>query len=106
MKRWGTRLATSLCAGALLIECVGGAACERRHATAQDCAAIFDRIVELELAERGFGDPLLLDRKQRQLRATLSSELNECRGKPVKPDALACVRTAKDTETLSHQCLR
>ena len=92
--------------GAAIIACLAAPACQRQRATPQDCSSIVDRIVELELVERGFRDPVLLDRKQRGLRATLAADLTQCAGKPIKGGALDCVRAAKSTEALSHQCLR
>jgi hypothetical protein len=84
----------------------GMVSCRRAHATSQDCEQILNRIVQLELEERGFHDPVLVDRKQREMREMLAAELKECKGKRMKTEALACVRTAKDTEQISHVCLR
>lgn len=82
------------------------AGCGRRHANAADCGEIFDRLVEVELRERGFQDPALLELKRQELRNLLSSELKECQGKPLRAGALACVRTVKTAEKISHECLR
>jgi hypothetical protein len=80
-------------------------ACGKR-ATPEDCGEIFDRIVEVELHERGFRDPALADLKRKELRTVLASELKECPGKRLKTGALACVRRATSAETMSHECLR
>jgi hypothetical protein len=82
------------------------AGCGGRRATAADCREIFDRLVEVELRERGFQDPALVELKRQELRNQLSSELKECQGKPLKPGALACVRTVKTAEKISHECFR
>jgi hypothetical protein len=80
--------------------------CGRTRASAADCEKILDRIVEIELQERGFRDQALADRKRRELRETLSAQLKECQGKQLKPGALACVAKAKSAEEISHECLR
>jgi hypothetical protein len=81
-------------------------ACSGRRATAEDCARILDRIVELELRERGYRDPVLLERKRRQLRAALGAELEQCRGQRLRAGALECVKRATGAEEISHRCLR
>ncbi len=48
----------------------------------------------------------MIDRKRREMRNLLSSELKECQGKRLKRDAVACVRAARNTEKISHECLR
>jgi hypothetical protein len=40
------------------------------------------------------------------MRDLLASELKECTGKRLKGGALACVRSANNTEKISHDCLR
>ena len=92
---------------ALLIALVAATgACRRRRATAEDCARILDRIVELELRERGYHDRALVERKRRELRRELQAELEHCRGKRLRSDALDCVERATGTEEISHRCLR
>ncbi|HVW27861.1 MAG TPA: hypothetical protein VHC69_20990 [Polyangiaceae bacterium] len=80
--------------------------CRSGRATADDCARILDKIVELELHERGFRDPVLLQRKRDELRRRLGSELDECEGKSMRAGAIGCVEHATTTEEISHQCLR
>lgn len=83
--------------------CIG---CRRERATANDCARILDKIVELELREQGFRDAELTRRKRDELRRSLAPELRECEGKRLKAGALACVESASTTEQISHHCLR
>ncbi len=83
--------------------CLSG--CRGATATARDCGEILDRIVQLELEEKGFRDPVLRDRKRREVRQLLASELKECEGKRLSPGALACIRQATNTEKISHECL-
>ena len=82
------------------------AACTGERATPPACRAILDRIVELELSERGFRDPVLLQRKQEELRVLLGDELRRCEGRRLPPDALVCIQTATNNEDLSHRCLQ
>jgi hypothetical protein len=91
---------------ALSCALVGVLACRSTRATADDCARILDKIVELELHERGFRDPVLLQRKRGEFHRRLGSELIECEGKLMRADAIACVKHATTTEEISHRCLR
>jgi hypothetical protein len=84
----------------------GIAKCNAPRADEHSCDQIFDRIVALELHERGFRDPALQFRKQHELRRALAPELRQCEGKRLSTDALACVRRAKSTAEISHVCLR
>lgn len=82
------------------------AGCGNGRASRDDCAAILDRIVELELRERGFRDPALVARKREELRRTFAPELARCDGRRLPKDALACVHEARSAEEVSHRCLR
>jgi hypothetical protein len=90
----------------IAIVAAGLVSCRGRPATASDCGEIVDRIVQLELEEKGYRDPVLSDRKRREIRNLLGSELKECQGKRLRPDALSCVRLARNAEKISHDCLR
>ena len=81
------------------------AGCTREGATEQQCHAIFDRIVEIELEEMGFRDAALASRRKQELRAQHHGAVRGCIGRPISADAIACVATAKTTEELSHKCL-
>lgn len=84
--------------------CLAG--CGGTRATAAECRQIFDRIVELELRESGFNDPVLIGRRQNELAQKLAVELDECIGRRLKQGALACTQTAPTAEAISHRCLR
>lgn len=84
---------------------VGGCT-TRDRATAETCTEILDRIVEVELTEQGFRDPALTARKKEELRGRLGPELRRCQGRRLPIEALGCVRKAKNTEEISHTCLR
>lgn len=80
--------------------------CAREPATAADCRALLDRIVAIELAEQGFRDPVLTQRKQDSFARSLADELARCEGLTVPPGARECVAQASSSEQLSHTCLR
>jgi hypothetical protein len=83
---------------------IGG--CRRHRMTAADCGVVLDRIVQLELAERGFRDPALARRRQGEIRARLSTELAACEGRRARSDVMTCLRGARSAEEISHGCLR
>lgn len=80
--------------------------CTRERATEQQCHAIFDRIVEIELEEMGFRDVVLAARRKDELRARYQNAVRGCIGRDISARAMSCVATAKTTEELSHKCLR
>ena len=80
--------------------------CKRDSASAGNCKEVLDKIVELELKEKGFHDPALLERKLAEFRRSFATELRECEGKHLKEGAIACVRQAKSAEQISHQCFK
>jgi hypothetical protein len=90
----------------VVILAAGLVSCRGNRATASDCGEIVDRIVQLELEEKGYRDAVLSDRKRREIRNLLGSELKECQGKRLRADALSCVRLARNAEKISHDCLR
>ncbi len=79
--------------------------CTDTRATQRDCASILDRIVEIEMRERGFRDPALAARRREELRRRFASDLDGCVGRPLSRGAMQCVREARTTEELSHECL-
>ena len=81
-------------------------ACRGEPATDEHCAAILDRVVELELGEQGYRDPVLTLRSQQELRVTLSREVARCKGLRLPKGAMDCIRRATSSEEISHRCLR
>ena len=79
--------------------------CEER-ATASDCTFIFDRLVDLQLEKRGFRDPALRARKQRELRDRFRVEIDQCEGHRLPSGARDCVAKARTVEEVSKKCLR
>jgi len=80
-------------------------ACRGEPASAGDCRAILDRIVALELAEQGYRDPALTQRKQHAFAGRYAAELARCEGVPLPPGARECVAQASSSEQISHECL-
>ncbi|MEZ4450633.1 MAG: hypothetical protein R3B09_14220 [Nannocystaceae bacterium] len=83
-----------------------GAGCRGEAASAEQCARILDRIVELELREQGYRDPELARRKQAEFRRLFAEDLGECVGRRLPPAAMACIEAAVSAEQVSHLCLR
>ena len=80
--------------------------CRSERATRDDCVAILERIVALELAEQGFVDPELTRRKQSEFSRRFAAELQRCEGLSLPPGARDCVARATSAEQVSHECLR
>ena len=99
MRRLG--LVTALVAAALL-----ASGCKPRRMSTSDCEVVLDRITEIELAERGFRDPVLTAQRRREMRRRFGSELRACHERRVRENAMTCVLGAKSSEELSHRCLR
>lgn len=99
-----TRAMTSM--GLALVAALVVAACASERATPADCTVIFDRIVALELAEMGYRDPALAERKRAELARRLAPELARCEGRRIGEGARACVAAATSAEELVHRCLR
>ncbi len=93
------------CAVVLLVAAVVGS-CAERQATPEECRAILDRIVEIELAEMGFRDSVLADRTKKRLARKYATDLSACIGRELSRGAMECVQDAPTNEQLSHDCLR
>tara|TARA_Y100001968_G_C18938994_1_gene517787 strand:- start:243 stop:509 length:267 start_codon:yes stop_codon:yes gene_type:complete len=81
-------------------------ACQSERATPEQCRMIFNRLVTLELAEMGFDDPELAQRRQVDFAYRYRKQIVACAGRKIPPGALKCVRSAKSSESVSHDCLR
>ncbi len=90
---------------ALLAALVGSCGGSGR-ATDADCAALLDRLVELEAHEHGFQDPALVKRWRALARKNYASDLEACRGKRLPSSAMACAARAATAEEVAHACLR
>ena len=88
----------------MLLGLLLAAGCGGRRATREDCVSILDRLVDLELEERGFRDPALTARRRAEAERTHAADLAACEGKRMPRSAMACVRAATSSEELSHRC--
>ena len=82
------------------------AGCHRHAATATDCRAILDRLVEMELKESGFRDPALVPRWQNELARRFADDLQRCRLVRVGDDLSACLAAAQNQEEIAHHCVK
>lgn len=81
--------------------------CQQRHpATDEECKAVLDRLVALELRQAGFRDPVLEKARADELRPLLAPELAACRRLTFTPSTLPCARKAASARALAHDCLR
>jgi hypothetical protein len=79
--------------------------CEARLTRADECEAILDRIVELELTARGFRDPALAARAKASLRHDLAPDFERCRVRPWDPAHAGCVHSSNSVDELRRHCL-
>ncbi len=80
--------------------------CSNEGASMEQCRAIFDRLVTVELEEMGFRDPALAELTRAELSARHHTEIAKCVGRRLPPHAMSCVMAANNAETVSHECLR
>jgi hypothetical protein len=81
------------------------AGCNRHPATEEDCEAILHRLVDLELSESGYRDPILRTRWQNDLDHRFAGDLGRCRGREVRSSLRPCLATAQSSEEIIHHCL-
>jgi hypothetical protein len=82
---------------------IGG--CHRHVASASDCRAVLDRLVELELKESGYRDPSLAPRWQSELARRFEADLRRCQTLRVRDDLSSCLGLAGNAEEIAHRCL-
>lgn len=82
-----------------------GGGCRRRPASMDDCVAVLDKLVELELEESGYRDPVVRARWADEARRRFASELARCPGLLVRDDLHACLRAARTSEAIVHGCV-
>ena len=66
---------------------------------------MLDRLIDVELAESGFRDPVLRARSRDNLGRRFTPDLERCRGLMVPRDPNVCLATARTTEEVVHRCL-
>lgn len=78
--------------------------CNRHPASAGECEAILNRLIELELSESGYRDPVVRARWQQDLVRRFAPELDRCRGREVPSSLRACLTGAHHSEEIAHHC--
>jgi len=81
------------------------AACHRHPATEDDCEAILHRLIDLELSESGYRDPVLRTRWQNDLGHRFAGDLDRCRGGEIRSTLRPCLASAQSSEETIHRCL-
>jgi len=80
--------------------------CRRHITTVEDCRAILDRLVELELREFGYQDSVLSTRWKRELEQRFSLDLARCRRLRVRDNLPSCLARSQTPEEIAHRCLQ
>jgi hypothetical protein len=70
-----------------------------------DCQALLDRLIDVELSESGYRDPVLRTRTRENLGRRFSADLDRCKGLMVPGGILACLAKARTSEDIVHRCL-
>ena len=81
-------------------------ACYSERATYEQCRTMFDALVALELAEMGYDDSELTQRRQLEFAYRYRKDIESCVGRKIPPGAMDCVLAANTAEDVSHECLR
>jgi hypothetical protein len=89
----------------LVLVVAGFSGCNRHPASDDECEAILHRLIDLELSESGYRDPVLRTRWQEDLVRRFSPDLNRCRGQKVRSSLWTCLATARSSEEIVHRCL-
>lgn len=92
---------------AFLGTCAAGltlAGCGRK-ATREDCEAVVDKNVELQLKALGVVDPATVNKRRDEMRASMKDDIDKCVGKRVTDGMISCVKSAESTEKID-KCLR
>ena len=76
-----------------------------RPATREDCELIIDKNVELEMKQMKIDDPVAIEKRKTEIRATMEGQLKGCIGKRVTDGMMKCVRNAKSTDEIDG-CMR
>lgn len=81
------------------------AGCHRHVASAADCRAVLDRLVDLELEESGYRDAALAVRWRAELARRFESDLSRCETLHVRDDLAGCLGSARSSEEIAHRCV-
>lgn len=78
---------------------------ELHAATREDCLAIVDVNIELQMKEMGIEDAAVVDARKKDMRVQLETDIEKCIGRKVSTSALDCVRSARAVADIDR-CLR
>ena len=76
-----------------------------RKASAEDCALLLDRNVEVALRSMNVTDPAAVQKKKDEIRGEMKGDMKDCVGKRITDGMLACVRKA-ETPAALDSCMR
>lgn len=76
-----------------------------RKATREDCEAVVDKNVELQLKALGVTDPAVVGKRREEMRASMHDDIDKCVGKRVTDSMMSCVKNAETAEKID-KCLR
>jgi hypothetical protein len=76
-----------------------------RKATREDCDAVVDKNVELQLKALGVVEPGTVQKRRDEMRASMKDDIDKCVGKRVTDSMISCVKSAESTEKID-KCLR
>ena len=79
--------------------------CHRHRASPQDCKAALDRLIDVELVELGYRDPILRTRWHRELERRFALDLERCRSGRVRDDLRLCLQGQHSSQAIVQQCL-
>jgi hypothetical protein len=88
----------------VVLACLALAGCGRK-ATREDCEAVVDKNVELQLKALGVVDPATVNKRRDEMRASMKDDIDKCVGKRVTDAMISCVKNAETTEKID-KCLR
>ena len=84
---------------------VAASGCNRHPASAGECEALLNRLIEIELSESGYRDPVLRTRWQNDFGHRFAVDLDRCRGRDVRSSLRSCLARAQSSEEIIHGCL-
>jgi hypothetical protein len=84
--------------------CLGTAGCGRK-ATHEDCEAVVDKNVELQLKALGVVEPGVVAKRREEMRASMKDDIDKCVGKRVTDAMMSCVKNAETADKID-KCLR
>ena len=76
-----------------------------RKATREDCEAVVDKNVELQLKALGVTDAAVVAKRREEMRASMREDIDKCVGKRVTDSMMACVKNAETADKID-KCLR